>query len=96
MRRTCKDEAVSEVDVMDDEWREECEKEIPNPVASGGECSLLRAGTCREGFTNENPDTWSPGARVAKNEQARRNDHQNADVGMSRWVNCSSNRSKDE
>jgi hypothetical protein len=55
--RTCKNVAVSVVDVACDEGREECEEEVPEPVGSGRQCALLGTRPCWESLANQNPDT---------------------------------------
>lgn len=41
MALTCEDETVAELDVSGDKWREECEKEVPEPAEENGAVSII-------------------------------------------------------
>ena len=55
--RTCKNVAVSVLDVARDEGREEREEEVPEPVGSGCQRALLGTRPGWESLANQNPDT---------------------------------------
>jgi hypothetical protein len=71
----CEDVSVPEVNRGGDEGREERDEEVPEPVGSRGECSLLGTSTGGESLSNDNPNTGCPGCGIAKDKQASGNNH---------------------
>ena len=77
---SCKDISVAEVDVFGDERREESEKEIPEPVAGGGQGHSLGSVARGEDFCHDGPDHGTPSCSETKNEKTGKDNHGNASL----------------
>jgi hypothetical protein len=55
------------------------EEEVPQPVARRAQGRLLGTCACREGLSDEDPNSWAPRHSVTEDEQAGRDDHDVAD-----------------
>jgi hypothetical protein len=73
--QTCEDEAVTKLDVANNEGGKEGKEEVPQPIGSRRESALLRTRARRERLADENPDARGPSHRIAQDEEAGRDNH---------------------
>ena len=69
------DVPVAEIDVPDDERREEGQHEVPEPVRGGGERHGFRAVARGVELAGDGPDHGAPGGGEAEDEEGGEDDH---------------------
>lgn len=72
---TGEDVAVAEIDGACDEGREECEKEVPQPVGCRGQSHAFRSVARWIQLSADCPNHWSPRCGETEDEECCHDDH---------------------